>query len=119
MSEVSYELEQLQQLKVASKKLIDLGEAVDKLMRNREFKKVILEHYCVEECARYVQASCDPNLPEASRADCLALAQASGHLLRFLDVLKLKSAKAYNDLENIDKAVLELNQEDLFDEESA
>lgn len=61
-------------------------EAIDRLFRNRDFKKVILEDFATKDCARYTRESCDPMLNPEQRADALAMAQASGHLLRYLDM---------------------------------
>lgn len=69
-----------------TKRLIAHGEEVAQLVQNPLFRKVILEQFCTRDCARYVQESGDPLLPEANRADALALAQAAGHLRRWLDI---------------------------------
>lgn len=71
---------------VGSKQVIAHAEEVRKLVQNPLFRKVILEQFCTRDCARYVQESGDPLLPEANRADALALAQAAGHLRRWLDI---------------------------------
>lgn len=57
-----------------------------KLSSNREFKKLILEEFCVNESARYAHSSADPALTAEQRADALALAQAGGHLRRWLSI---------------------------------
>lgn len=70
----------------AAKYAVAHAEDVRKLMGNPLFRKVILEQFCVRDCARYVQESGDPLLADNNRADALALAQASGHLRRWLDL---------------------------------
>jgi hypothetical protein len=57
-----------------------------KLYKNPDFKKLIIDEFCGTECARYAQASADPALGDRERADSLAIAQAAGHLRRFLSV---------------------------------
>lgn len=69
-----------------AKQVIAHSEEVSQLVQNPLFRKVILEQFCTRDCARYVQESGDPLLPEANRADALALAQAAGHLRRWLDL---------------------------------
>lgn len=61
-------------------------EAIVRLFRNKDFKKVILEDYAVKDCARYTRESADPLLTPVQQADALAMAQASGHLLRYLNM---------------------------------
>lgn len=70
----------------AAKGAIAHGEDVRKLIGNKLFRDVILKQFCVEHCARYVQESGDPLLSDANRADALAMAQAAGHLRRWLDI---------------------------------
>lgn len=87
MSEVQVTIEQLELQLESSKEQVALRDAAQRLWANRDFKKVILEAFMVKECARYAQTSADPALDLQSRADALALAQASGHLKRFLSVV--------------------------------
>lgn len=70
----------------AAKVAVDHAEDVRKLLGNPLFRKVILKQFCVEHCARYVQESGDPLLSDSNRADALAMAQAAGHLRRWLDL---------------------------------
>jgi hypothetical protein len=62
------------------------AEDIRKLMANALFRKVILEQFCTQDCSRYVQESGDPLLNEVQRADALAMAQAAGHLKRYLEI---------------------------------
>lgn len=70
----------------AAKGAISFAEDVRKLLGNKLFRDVILNKFCVEHCARYVQESGDPLLTAENRADALAMAQAAGHLRRWLDL---------------------------------
>lgn len=75
---------QLAGLKQSLKK----AEELRKLVANPLFRRVILEEFCVQECARYAQLSADPTLSEAQRADALGIAQAAGHLRRWIEVIQ-------------------------------
>lgn len=86
MSEVETAVEQLRQYQADQKTLVDARDAAQRLYTNPDFKKLIVDGFMTQECARYVQESCDPMLTPAQRADALALAQASGHLKRFLSL---------------------------------
>lgn len=67
--------------------LINRRRMALKLSENLEFRKLILEDFCVTEAARLVQLSGDPILGDKERADSLAMAQASGHLKRYLSMM--------------------------------
>lgn len=86
-----------------SKEAIARRELALKLYKNPEFKKLVLDEFCVSECARYAQLSADPSLGPTERADALAMAQAAGHLRRFLSVVVTMGNQAERmlpDLEN-------------------
>ncbi len=70
----------------AAKGAIAHAEDIRKLLANKLFRDVILKQFCVEHCARYVQESGDPLLSDSNRADALNMAQAAGHLRRWLDI---------------------------------
>lgn len=85
MSEVT--IKELEDDIVVKQVHVDRAAMATKLAGNREFKKLILEDFCINECARYAQMSADPNLTKDERADALAIAQAAGHLRRYLAVI--------------------------------
>ena len=107
MSDLAGLLAQREQAREA----IELRDAALKLTKNREFKKVILEHFFVTETARYAQISGDPALSKESREDALNLAQASGHTKRFLSVLVQMGNAAESNLAAIEQAILEVQME--------
>ena len=107
MSEVKALEQQLKNAKeLAARRAMAL-----KLSENREFRKLILEDFCTTECARYVQASADPALGVGERADALAMAQAAGHLRRFLSVITQIGFTAENEVPQIEAAIEELRAE--------
>lgn len=95
-------MSEVERIKAHIKKLEaqrDLGDRAMRLNRNTDFKKLILEDFCVTNCARHAQLSADPALQPENRADSLALAQAAGHLRRYLSVICQMANKADGDLE--------------------
>lgn len=100
-----------QQLKGA-KALVARRDSALKLSENRDFRKVIMDEFCGSEAARYVQASADPALDAAARADALAIAQASGHLKRYLSVVIQMGNQAARDVGEIEKALDEVRGEE-------
>lgn len=108
MSEV-YALEK----QLAEGKLAQEKRAIAlKLYNNPDFKKLILEEFCVNECARYAQLSADPSLGPVERADALALAQASGHLKRFLSVVVTIGNQAQRLEDELEEAIVAARQEE-------
>jgi replication-associated recombination protein RarA len=96
---------ELEQQKVDFNAAIEKRKVLQRLMNNRDFKKLILEDFCVQECARYAQASADPNLSANERADALALAQSAGHIRRYLNVLDIMGNAAENQMQRLDDAI--------------
>lgn len=103
MSEVS----QLEKQLADTKTLVARRDMALKLSKNSDFRKLILEEFCVQEAARYVQASADPALGATERADALAIAQASGHLKRYLSVIVQMGSVAERDLVTLQEAIEE------------
>lgn len=97
------ELEQLEQQLSDARVLIETRQAALRLGQNPDFKKLILQGFCLNDAARYAQESGDPALDKEQRADALAMAQASGHLKRYLSMCIQMGAHAertLGDLEN-------------------
>jgi hypothetical protein len=86
MSEVEDQIQQLREYQAGQKTLVDARDMAHRLFANPDFKKLIVDGFMTQECARYVQESCDPFLTPDQRADALALAQAAGHLKRFMSL---------------------------------
>ena len=95
------------------KEIIDRRDLALKLEKNREFRKLILEDFCTTECARYVQLSADPALSTENRADALALAQAAGHLRRFLSVVVRMGNQAEHELAQVNESLEEARREEV------
>lgn len=68
------------------KEQIELRDAAIRLNQNPDFRKVILQNFCVTECARNAQNSAHPQFTAEQRSDSLALAQSAGHLRRYMSV---------------------------------
>lgn len=79
VAELEYQLEQTKGLKLRR-------EQAERLSKNKDFRDLIINGFCRDEAARFVQASADPCLTAEQRDDSLNMAQASGHLKRFLQM---------------------------------
>lgn len=70
----------------AAKQKVEFAERVMRLLNNSDFKAVIMDEFIVKEAANLVHQSADPILKPDQRADSLSMAQATGHLKRWLRV---------------------------------
>lgn len=94
------------------KELVERRRTALRLSDNADFKKLILDEFLVKECARYAQLSADPALSPDERADALALAQAAGHLKRFLSVTVQMGAHAENTMADLEDEIAEARAEE-------
>lgn len=107
MSTVAQLEQQLDNLKAQR----DVAEAIERLLKNRDFKKIFLDGFCGTEAARYVQVSCDPSISQENRADALFMAQASGAVKRFLQLNVQMWNNNKDTLVELEQAILETRQE--------
>ena len=110
-------IEQLEQQKTKAKEAIERRDLAVKLAGNRDFRKLILEYFCVEECARYARESADPALDAAQKADAMAMAQSAGHLKRFLSLQIQMGDKFEADMPELEEMIEECRREDLLPNE--
>lgn len=99
-----------------SKALVVRRDTILRLSKNADFRKVILDDFFVEECARYARESGDPALTDVQRADALAIAQAAGHLKRYLNIQIQLGNQAEGQLTAIEGAI---EEERLLDQDGA
>jgi hypothetical protein len=105
VEELEYQLEQTKSLKVRR-------EQAERLSKNKDFRTLIIDGFCLYDAARFVQLSGDPALRPEERADSLALAQASGHLKRFLQVQIQMGATAERSIAELELAIAEARAEE-------
>lgn len=91
---------------------VRIRDAALRLQTNADFKLVITEGFMLQEAARYAQASGDPMLSATDRADSMAMAQASGHLKRYLHVVVLIGDKSESDLPDLDRELVNASVEE-------
>lgn len=101
MSQVNRLEEQLKDEKAR----VERRDAILRLSKNPDFRKLIVEDFMMRECARYAIESGDPSLEPAARADALAMAQAAGHLKRFLNVNITMGDTAERNIIDINQAI--------------
>jgi hypothetical protein len=112
MSEVQVQIQQLEGQLSQAKKIVAQRDMALKLSNNREFRALILDEFCTQECARYAQASGDPALSSENRADALAMSQAAGHIRRWLSVKVQMGNSAERDIAEVEAALEEARAEE-------
>lgn len=102
---MSLEIQALEQQLAACHEAVMWRDKAIKLQEVAEFRDVVLQKFCVTDCARYAQSSADMSLDTQARADSLALAQAAGHLRRYLSVLVQMGNNAANMIDGIEAEI--------------
>jgi hypothetical protein len=108
MSEVAQLEYQLEHVKI----LKDRKQAAERLAGNADFRAIVLHGFCRDDAARYVQESGDPLLTAEQRVDALNLAQASGHLKRYLLLQIQMGVTADRNIKDIEAALVEARYEE-------
>lgn len=85
----------------SNQQLQEFAEKVRQLIQTPLYREVIIDHFSTRECARYVQESKDPSLTPAQQEDALNIAQASGHLKRWIAVTLQMADIAARDIPEI------------------
>jgi hypothetical protein len=113
MNENMLQITQLERQIEANKAQVRRGELVMKLSNISEFKELIMEEFMTAEVIRNVGLSADPALPKEQRADALAMAQAGGHLKRYLSAQVQMGRVAEREIPDLEANIQELlNEED-------
>lgn len=101
----------LKQLEAARQQIADRNKILE-LTRNPIYREVILDGFMKTDCVHYAHSSADPALSDEQRKDALNMAQAAGHLKRYLSV-KIQQGNQAEDIiiPSIESNLEELRQE--------
>ena len=99
------DIEQLEHSIQISKKSVDLGNALERLLRNRDFKAVIMEGYMKDEAIRLVHLKADPAMQTpASQHSIVSQIDAIGAVTSYLNEVRRQadqSKKVIHDAEEV------------------
>ena len=91
----SSDIQQIEANIKQSQKIVDLGESLERLRSNRDFKKVILEGYFEQEAIRLVHLKADPNMQTQERQQSILLQMdAIGSLNQYFNTLYMRATMA-------------------------
>lgn len=83
-----------------AKELVEVGNSLQRLMGNRDFKRVILEGFFKEEAIRLVHLKADPSFQTADRQHSIVQQMdAIGSLSGYLSTVLLKASQAAKSIE--------------------
>lgn len=105
------ELEALEHQLAEQVELVKVKDMIDRLNRNEDFRKLILTDFMVREAATNVQISADPARTEKEQQAALGMAQAAGHLKRYLYAKGMMAMAAQETIESIRENIQILRQE--------
>lgn len=111
MSEVMQKIREMETHIEQQKEISAFADAVMRLQDNPDFRLVINEGFMLHQAARYAQESGDPALQPHQRQDALNMAQASGHLKRFLSVSVVMGNMADDSIVSAQQELAELRAE--------
>lgn len=96
-----------------AKKMVDLGNALERLLKNRDFKKVVQEEYLEQEAIRLVHLKGDGNMQseQAQRAIDRDISAISA-FRQFLDMVFAKADHAREAIAECEEALDEIRAED-------
>lgn len=107
------QLEQIELNMAEAKRFIELRTSLQRLEKNRDFKKLISEYYFKEEAARLVMAK-SAGLDETQQAVIDKMIYGIGSLAKFLDSTMSRGAEAELALKENEEVKVEIIQEGLL-----
>lgn len=97
-----------------AKKVIDFAQSLERLMGNRDFKRIVLEGYFQQEAIRLVHLKSDPNMQKAEAQESITNQMiAIGSLNQYFGVIFQQANMARKSLESDEEARDEMLAEDL------
>ena len=106
------DVKQIEAYRANQVSLLERRRTAERLLANKDFKSLVLNGFCQDDAARYIQEAGDPLLDDRQRADAMAIAMSSGHLKRFLAVVMQMGASAEKDIGDADEALIEARAEE-------
>lgn len=97
-----------------ARKLVEVGDALERLKNNRDFKKVMIEGYFEQEAIRLVHLKSDPNVqsPEMQKS-IMSQIDAIGAISQYFSTVMHKSSIASKAIASDEEARDELLEEEL------
>lgn len=96
-----------------AKQLVELGDALERLISNRDFEKVFTEGYLRDEAVRLVHLKGDPNMQSAEKQDSIvSQMDGIGHFTSYVAKIRGQAHHARKAIESDEETREELLMED-------
>ena len=107
------QIEQLEHSIQDSKKYVELGNALERLLQNRDFKAVILKGYLEDEAIRLVHLKADPAMQTSQyQQSILAQIDAIGAVASYLNEIRRQGDMAAKTISSAEEVLEELRREE-------
>jgi hypothetical protein len=108
------QLKEIEENIKAARKLVDLGDTLERLKSNRDFRAIVLEGYFEKEAIRLVQAKSNPALqsPEMQKL-ILTQIDSIGNLNLFFATIVQQASIARKSIEQDESMIEELAAEEV------
>lgn len=108
------EIEQLEHSIQDAKQLVDLGNALERLLHNRDFKTLVLEGYFEREAIRLVHLKADPGMQTAQhQASIVSQMDAIGSFSAYLNEIRRQAMIAGKHIEESEEVLEEIRKGEL------
>jgi len=101
------ELAELEQEKLKYMEVIGRMQIWQKLQASREWQLLMEKGFMQQDCVHYIHASVDTAILKEQREEAMKMAQASGYLKKFLEVVEAQGRYAENRLTELEQAIEE------------
>lgn len=98
-------MSELLELKEHYEKQVHLKQLLDRLYKNNDFRRLILQNYCVNECARYVRLSVSDTLDQSLSQKALEASKAAGYLHEYFNTVTRLGLHAEQELEQVKQEI--------------
>lgn len=112
---------QIEQIEISiteARKMVERGKMAEKLQSNRAFKELVSEGYFVEEAARLVHLSSDPNLQPNLREAVLRDMNGPGAFRRYLMTIVQMGKVAETEIAEAQEMIEEIREEEYTSDEN-
>lgn len=117
MSNIQQDIQEVQLTIEEAKEIIAMGDAIERLFKNRDFKKVVLEGYFEKEAVRYVKLLGDANLTEKGREEILRDMTGVGVFNYYLHMRRMEADHLREEVKQHEDTLDELRQMEAEGEE--
>lgn len=109
-----YDIETIEISMEHAQKMLDLKKSLDKLMKNRDFKNIVLEGYFEKEAQRLVMLKSDYTMQSPdNQAEIIKQIDSIGSFRQYLNMVRALGQQAEKSMDDLENTRTELLNEEL------